>query len=54
MITRGTKTANQKTSGGIGERKDGMLRAAEVEVEWWIDEMNNKRKEGRKKNMVVC
>lgn len=52
MIIRGTKTANQKTSGGIGERKDGMLRAAEVE--WWIDEMNNNRKEGREKNMVVC
>jgi len=37
MIIRTTKTANPKISGGIGERKDGMLRPARVEVEWWID-----------------
>lgn len=37
MITRRTKTANSKISGGIGERKDGMLRAVEVEVEGWMD-----------------
>lgn len=37
MIIRTTKTANPKISGGIGERKDGMLRATEAEVEWWID-----------------
>lgn len=52
MIIRTTKTANPRISGGIGERKDGMLRPAKVE--WWIDEVNNnKRKEGREKNMVV-
>lgn len=37
IITRRTKTANQKISGGIGERKNGMLRPVEVEVEGWID-----------------
>lgn len=31
MIIRRTKTANPKISGGIGERKDGILRPAEVE-----------------------